>query len=74
MIVLILIFLNTFACSIDNEREEDIFILYMEPYNRLEALSEISDDHDGITRTFLSEAHKQSAKLIAEWMKEAGVN
>ncbi len=39
----------------------------------LQALAEVSDDSDGLTRTFLSPAHARAKLLVASWMRSAGM-
>ena len=40
---------------------------------RIEALGRISDHPEYLVRTFLSDASKSAARLIVEWMEEAGM-
>ncbi len=39
----------------------------------LEELGEVSDDAEGLTRTFLSPALERAKNLVAGWMREAGL-
>ena len=41
--------------------------------DRLEALARFSDDPDGLTRLYLSPAHRRAADALAGWMREAGL-
>lgn len=41
---------------------------------RADALARFSEDPDGLTWTFLSEAHRAAAHRILEWMREAGMH
>ena len=41
--------------------------------DRLEALARFSDDPDGLTRLYLSPAHKRAADALAGWMRDAGL-
>ena len=43
-------------------------------YSRIGELARISDDPDGLTRLYLSPAHKKAAELVAQWMREAGMS
>ena len=43
-------------------------------YGRIGELARISDDADGLTRLYLSPAHKKAAELVAQWMREAGMS
>jgi allantoate deiminase len=43
-------------------------------YGRIGELARISDSLDGLTRLYLSPAHKQAADLVAQWMREAGLS
>ncbi len=38
---------------------------------RLDALARFSDDADGLTRLYLSPAHKRAANALADWMRDA---
>ena len=40
---------------------------------RLGELSRISDSAEGITRLYLSPAHRRAADLVATWMRGAGM-
>ena len=40
---------------------------------RLDTLAAISDSADGLTRLYLSPAHKRAANLVADWMRDAGM-
>lgn len=40
---------------------------------RLDELGRISDEQGGLTRTFLSRAMRRANKLVAKWMREAGL-
>lgn len=40
---------------------------------RLGELARISDSPDGITRLYLSPAHRRAADLVAAWMRDAGM-
>jgi allantoate deiminase len=40
---------------------------------RLEALAAISDQPDGLTRLYLSPAHRRAVVLVEGWMREAGM-
>lgn len=40
---------------------------------RLDALARFSDDADGLTRLYLSPAHKHAADALAGWMREVGM-
>lgn len=40
----------------------------------LQALADVSDDTDGLTRTFLSAAHARAKLLVASWMRSAGMS
>jgi allantoate deiminase len=41
---------------------------------RLAELATLSDSPDGLTRLFLSPAHKRAVALVAGWMQEAGMD
>ena len=41
--------------------------------DRLETLGRISDEPDRLTRTFASPAMRRANKLVAEWMRDAGM-
>jgi allantoate deiminase len=41
--------------------------------NRIDALASITDETGMITRTFLSPAMQKANRIVAEWMKEAGL-
>ncbi len=41
---------------------------------RLDRLAACSDDADGLTRLYLSPAHRDAVDLIAGWMREAGLS
>jgi allantoate deiminase len=43
-------------------------------YGRIGELARISDEPDGLTRLYLSPAHKKAAELVAQWMREAGMS
>jgi allantoate deiminase len=40
---------------------------------RLDALSRLSSQSDGLTRLYLTPEHKAAAELVATWMREAGM-
>lgn len=42
--------------------------------SRLDALAEITDEPGRITRLYLSPAHRRAADLVAEWMRELGLD
>jgi allantoate deiminase len=42
--------------------------------DRLAELATLSDTPDGLTRLFLSDAHKRAVALVAGWMREAGLD
>ncbi|MDX2079721.1 MAG: M20 family metallo-hydrolase [Terrimicrobiaceae bacterium] len=42
--------------------------------HRLEELGGITDEPPGLTRTFLSPAHLRAQRVVAGWMKEAGLD
>ncbi len=42
-------------------------------YDKLEELSEISCEGEGITRLYLTEEHKRANKLLQKWMEEIGL-
>ncbi|OWJ68433.1 allantoate amidohydrolase [Inquilinus limosus] len=41
---------------------------------RLDALARFSEDPDRLTRTFLSQAHRQAADQVLAWMRDAGMD
>jgi allantoate deiminase len=40
----------------------------------LDELGRVSDDHDGLTRTFLSPAMRRANALVGQWMRDAGLS
>jgi allantoate deiminase len=40
----------------------------------LDELGGVSDDHDGLTRTFLSPAMRRANALVARWLRQAGTS
>jgi allantoate deiminase len=43
-------------------------------YSRIGELARVSDDPVGLTRLYLSPAHKRAADLVAQWMRDAGMH
>lgn len=41
---------------------------------RLDALALVSQEEGRLTRTYLSEAHRQAVDLVSRWMREAGMS
>jgi allantoate deiminase len=40
---------------------------------RIDRLAELSEDASALTRTYLTDAHRQANELVATWMREAGM-